>query len=45
LDKVLNLSEKLGIAPWVSDLGGIALFALIIATVVFFTLKKKKAQQ
>ncbi len=42
VDKALNLSEKLGIPATVSDLGGLLLFALIILTVLKFTVWKKR---
>ena len=42
LDSALNLSEKLGIPAAVSDLGGLLLFALIILTVLKFTVWKKR---
>ena len=42
VDKALNLSEKLGIPSTVSDLGGLLLFALIILTVLKFTVWKKR---
>ena len=42
VDKALNLSEKLGIPASVSDLGGLLLFALIILTVLKFTIWKKR---
>ncbi len=42
VDKALNLSEKLGISPLVSNIGGIVLFAIIILTLVAFTFGKKK---
>ncbi len=42
VDKALNLSEKLGIPASVSDLGGLLLFALIILTVLKFTVWKKR---
>ena len=42
VDKALNLSEKLGIPAAVSDLGGLLLFALIILTVLKFTVWKKR---
>ena len=42
VDKVLNLSAKLGIPTAVSDLGGLLLFALIILTVLKFTIWKKR---
>ena len=42
LDKALNLSERFGIPQTVSDLGGLLLFALIILTVLKFTIWKKR---
>lgn len=42
IDSALNLSEKLGIPAAVSDLGGLLLFALIILTVLKFTVWKKR---
>ena len=42
VDKALNLSEKLGIPSAVSDLGGLLLFALIVLTVLKFTIWKKR---
>ncbi len=42
IDSALNLSEKLGIPAAVSDLGGLLLFALIILTVLKFTIWKKR---
>ncbi len=42
VDKALNLSEKLGIPSAVSDLGGLLLFALIVLTVLKFTVWKKR---
>ena len=42
LNSALNLSEKLGIPSEVSDLGGLLLFALIILTVLKFTVWKKR---
>ncbi len=41
-DKALNLSEKLGIPSAVSDIGGVVLFAVIILTVLKFTVWKKR---
>ncbi len=41
-DKALDLSEKLGIPSAVSDIGGIVLFAVIILTVLKFTVWKKR---
>ena len=42
VDKVFNLSAKLGIPAAVSDIGGIVLFAVIILTVLKFTVWKKR---
>lgn len=42
VDKVLDLSGKLGISPLVSDIGGIVLFAIIILTTLKFSLWKKR---
>ncbi len=42
IDKALNLSEKMGISPVVSQIGGVLLFAVIILTLVSFTFGKKK---
>ena len=42
VDSALNLSEKFGIPQAVSDLGGLLLFALIILTVLKFTVWKKR---
>lgn len=41
-DKVFDLSAKLGIPAVVSDIGGIVLFAVIILTVLKFTVWKKR---
>ena len=41
-DKVFDLSVKLGIPAVVSDIGGIVLFAVIILTVLKFTVWKKR---
>ncbi len=45
VDKLLNLSERFGIPAIVSDLGGLLLFALIILTVLKFTIWKKQAKK
>lgn len=45
VDKMLNLSEKLGIPQAVSDLGGLLLFALIVLTVLKFTYFKKREKK
>ena len=42
LDSVLNLSEKLNIPPVVSNIGGLVLFAIIILTVLKFSLWRKR---
>ena len=42
LDSALNLSAKLGLPPMVSDIGSVVLFALIILTVLKFSLWKKR---
>lgn len=42
LDSVLDLSAKLGISPVVSNIGGLVLFAIIILTVLKFSLWKKR---
>ena len=42
VDSVLNLSAKLGIPQIVSDIGGLVLFAVIILTVLKFSLWKKR---
>ena len=44
VDKMLDLSGILGIAPWVSDIGGLVLFAIIILTVLKFSVWKKRKQ-
>lgn len=42
LDKTLNLSERFGISPLVSNIGGLVLFAIIILTFFKFTIWKKR---
>ena len=42
VDKILDLSGKLGITPLVSDIGGLVLFAVIILSVLKFSLWKKR---
>ncbi len=42
LDKTLDLSAKLGIPQVASDIGGIVLFAIIILTLLKFSLWKKR---
>ena len=45
VDKMLNLSERFGIPQYVSDLGGLLLFALIVLTVLKFTYFKKREKK
>ena len=45
LDQVLNLSATFGIPQIVMDLGGLALFAVIILTVLKFSLWKKREKE
>ncbi len=45
LDKVINLSERFGISPLVSDIGGLVLFAVTIFTVLKFSVWKKENKQ
>ncbi len=42
VDKALDLSAKLGISPIVSNIGSLVLFALIILTVLKFSVWKKR---
>ena len=42
LDSVLNLSAVLGLSKTFMDVGGLVLFALIICTVLKFSLWKKR---
>ena len=42
IDKALNLSARFGIPQIVSDIGGIVLFAIIVLTVLKFSLWKKR---
>lgn len=42
VDKAIDLSSKLGIPAVVSDIGGLVLFAIIILTVLKFSLWKKR---
>ena len=42
IDSVLDLSGKLGISSTVSEIGGLVLFAIIILTVLKFSLWKKR---
>ncbi len=46
LDKVIDLSGKLGISPAVSNIGGLVLFAIIIFTLLKFSiLRKRKTEE
>lgn len=45
LDKAINLSERFGISPLVSDIGGLVLFAVTIFTVLKFSVWKKENKQ
>lgn len=45
LDKTVDLSSKLNISPLVSDIGGLVLFSVMIATIFIFTLKRTKTKQ
>ena len=42
IDKAVDLSGKLGISPFVSNIGGLILFAIIILTVLKFSLWRKR---
>ena len=44
VDKALDLSAKFGISPAVSNIGGIVLFAVIIFTLLKFTILKKRSK-
>lgn len=44
VNKAINLSARFGIPTWISDIGGIVLFLLIILTVLKFSLWKKRAK-
>ncbi len=44
VDQALDLSSKLGIPPVVSNIGGLVLFAVIILTVLKFSLWKKRSK-
>ena len=41
LDKVIDLSARLGISPLVSNIGGLVLLGLIILSVLKFSVWKK----
>ena len=42
IDQAIDLSAKLGISPVVSNIGGLVLFAVTVATVLKFSLWKKR---
>lgn len=44
IDKIFDLSAKLGIPSGVADIGGLALFAIIILTVLKFSVWKKRSK-
>ena len=44
VDKAIDLSAKLNISPVVSNIGGLVLFAVIILTVLKFTVWKKRSK-
>ena len=44
IDKALDLSAKFGIPSYVSNIGGIVLFAVIIFTLLKFTILKKRSK-
>lgn len=44
IDKIFDLSAKLGISSGVADIGGLALFAIIILTVLKFSVWKKRSK-
>ena len=44
LNKVLDLSTKLGISPLFSNIGGLVLFAIIILSVLKFSIWKKRSK-
>ena len=43
VDSVIDLSGKIGISPLVSNIGGLVLFAIIISTVLKFSVWKKRS--
>ena len=43
IDKMIDLSGTLGIAPWMANAGGLVLFAIIILTVLKFSVWKKRS--
>ena len=45
IDSALNLSARFGIPTWISDIGGLLLFAVIILTLLKFSLWKKRVKK
>jgi hypothetical protein len=45
VDQIFDLSGKLGLPSWASDIGGLVLFAIIILTLLKFSLWKKRDTQ
>ena len=45
LDQKIDLSSKLGLPTWASNLGSLVLFGIIIATLVLFSVKKKAKKE
>ena len=42
IDKVINISGILNLPTWASDLGSVAVFALVVISVLKFSLWKKR---
>ena len=42
IDSAIDMSAKLGISPVISNIGGLVLFAVIIASVLKFSVWKKR---
>ncbi len=45
LDQKIDLSSKLGLPTWASNMGSLVLFGIIIATLVLFSVKKKAKKE
>ena len=45
LDQKIDLSAKLGLPTWASNVGSLVLFGIIIATLVLFSVKKKAKKE
>ena len=45
LDQKIDLSSKLGLPTWASNLGSLVLFGIIIATLVLFSVKKQAKKE